>query len=221
MPLIVLEGIDGTGKTTLQRQLVNHYNLTADGPVLAARFPGDEHTTLGPAIRNILFNQHIRKTKPAEVFLFAADMTNTIEETIKPALNRGLLVITDRWAHSTIAYQNARNAMSTISLKDIVLTATGDVTPDGVIYMHPPEPADSEWVETCYQRAQNGNQYEATGLEFQKQVSGWYRHLAGKETAPYAEINPTLPPHTVKEIAVRFINDALDGNTGPYTTQGQ
>lgn len=221
MPLIVLEGIDGTGKTTLQRQLVNHYNLTADGPVLAARFPGDEHTTLGPAVRSILFNRHIRKTKPAEVLLFAADMANTIEETIVPALNRGLLVIADRWTHSTLAYQNARASMPPHGLRQLVELIERDLTPDGVIYMHPPEPADSEWVETCYRRAQDGNQYEAAGLEFQKQVSGWYRHLAGNETAPHAEINPTLPPYAVKEIAVRFINDVLDGNTGPYTVQGQ
>lgn len=217
MPLIVIEGIDGTGKTTLQHQLVGHYEGIIQLPTLAVKFPGDEHTPICLTIRSILFNPHLRKSKQAELFLFAADMANTIEKTIKPALERDVLVIADRWAHSMIAYQNTRNTLPTTNIQDIATIATRDVIPDGVIYLHPPEPDDGEWVKTCYQRAQDGNQYEAAGIEFQRQVSDWYRTLALKEKSPYAEINPTRDPHTAWSIAVRFINDVLDGNTIPHT----
>jgi len=97
---VVFEGIDGTGKGTVIRHTAERLG---DTPALVTRTPGGTH--LGAGIRNMLLNPEISVTPKANVFLFLADMVHLWEETIKPALVEGTVVLCDRYKDSTLIYQ--------------------------------------------------------------------------------------------------------------------
>ncbi len=100
--LIVIEGIDGAGKSTLALNLAQ--KLRTDGhEVVLTKEPGG--SLLGKQLREILQTQPIPITPIAEYLLFAADRAQHIHDVVQPALQRGAIVISDRMADSSLAYQ--------------------------------------------------------------------------------------------------------------------
>lgn len=107
---IVLEGIDGCGKSTQLQRLVNwlpHSSLLQPGQVIVAtREPGD--TALGQALRSLLLTQDWadQPLQPmAELLLYAADRAQHVETVLRPQLAAGAVVVCDRYVDSTVAYQ--------------------------------------------------------------------------------------------------------------------
>lgn len=100
--LIVLEGIDGAGTTTQTRRLAQA--LTARNlPVHATREPSDG--PVGKLLREILTGAHAPMDQTTLSLLFAADRADHLQREVEPALARGQIVISDRWYHSSLAYQ--------------------------------------------------------------------------------------------------------------------
>jgi len=100
---VTIEGIEGAGKSTLRTRL-SDFASAAGFDVLLTREPGA--TTLGQTIRSIVLDPKNKKLDPlAELMLFAADRAQHVQEVLRPALERGALVICDRYIHSTLAYQ--------------------------------------------------------------------------------------------------------------------
>lgn len=100
--LIVLEGIDGAGTTTQTRRLADA--LSARGyPVHATREPSDG--PVGKLLREILTGAHGAMDQTTLSLLFAADRADHLQREVEPALARGHVVISDRWYHSSLAYQ--------------------------------------------------------------------------------------------------------------------
>lgn len=114
--LIAIEGIDGSGKTTLAQSM--HTTLTQRGfDAVLTREPSD--TELGKHIREIVQTQKISLTPKAEFLLFAADRAQHFIERIIPALNNNKLIISDRLADSSLAYQGYGRGLDDEKIKDI------------------------------------------------------------------------------------------------------
>lgn len=130
--LIALEGIDGSGKSTLARALETAFKSYGI-PVTLTKQPGA--TTLGKEIRNAVQSAQYEITPLAETLLFAADRAQHIVQVVKPALERSELVISDRMADSTRAYQGFGRNIDKKRLEDVTEWVMQGVTPDVTLYL--------------------------------------------------------------------------------------
>lgn len=123
---IAFEGGDGAGKSTQVERLVAA--LTDRGnEVVRTREPGG--TELGAEIRRLLLHGDAVGAR-AEALLFAADRAHHVDTLIRPALDRGAVVVTDRYVDSSIAYQGAGRALDAQEVADLSAWATGGLVPD-------------------------------------------------------------------------------------------
>ena len=122
---IAFEGGDGAGKSTQVRLLAQA--LRARGrTVLVTRQPGG--TELGAAIRDlVLHGDHV--SPRAEALLFAADKAHHVDELVRPALERGEVVLTDRYTDSSVAYQGAGRDLGATEVHDLQMWAVHDLVP--------------------------------------------------------------------------------------------
>jgi len=124
---ITFEGIDGSGKSTQLRLLGNF--LRANGcDVLLTREPGG--TTLGVRLRAALLDAMEEVDPLTELLVFAADRAQHVRRMLRPALEAGRVVISDRYADATVAYQGAGRGFSTELITQIVQLATEGLKPD-------------------------------------------------------------------------------------------
>lgn len=172
---VAFEGIDGSGKTTLIAQVFK--NLEASGLIaLKTREPGG--TLAGQAIRNLLQHATVELSPLAEAFLFAADRTEHISTIVKPAKQRGAVVLSDRSYISSLVYQTEKT-LSLQIIEEINKIALQGCYPDLVVYVDlDPEQARKRFM----QRPETQTRFEARGLSFFKNVY-----------ARYADIIKTLP----------------------------
>ena len=131
---IVIEGIDGSGKTTQINQLSKWLNRTdfipENNQLVITREPGG--TQLGQCIRSLLLDTS--KDKPpasiTELLLYAADRAQHVNEIVRPSLNKGDWVISDRFCGSTLAYQGYGRKLDIKLIKDLETIATQGISPD-------------------------------------------------------------------------------------------
>ena len=130
--LIALEGFDGSGKSTLATRLFEL--LRAKGvPVLLTREPGD--TQVGKEIRTLLQDNRKSMCAKTEFLLYSADRAQHITEVVKPALDQGMIVISDRMADSSRAYQGYGRGLDLAMIEAITAWAMENVKPDLTIYL--------------------------------------------------------------------------------------
>ena len=124
---VVLEGIEGSGKSTQSRELGRR--LASSGyAVTLVREPGG--TPTGDRIREELLGSDDHLTPIAELFLFSASRALLVEATIRPALARGEIVVCDRYVASTLAYQGFGRGVDLETIQRTNDTATGGLYPD-------------------------------------------------------------------------------------------
>jgi len=124
---LTLEGGDGAGKTT-QSALLEEW-LVADGAeVVRTREPGG--TEVGLLIRDIVLHHPGEIAARAEALLYAADRAHHIETVVRPAIERGDVVIQDRYLDSSVAYQGAGRILGREEVRELSLWATGGLLPD-------------------------------------------------------------------------------------------
>lgn len=131
---ISFEGIDKSGKSTLARMLVD-YLREGGRDVVITYEPGS--TELGRKIRHLVLNwkPHEKIHAGAEMFLFAADRAQHVNELIRPALAKGKVVISVRYVDSTLAYQGYGRGLNLHDLNAIQNVATGGLMPDITVWM--------------------------------------------------------------------------------------
>ena len=190
---ITLEGPDGSGKST-QAQLLTVFLRQQGYTVLLTREPGG--TPIGEQVRSILNNLENTAMHPrTEILLFQASRAQHVEELIKPHLNKGDLVICDRYADSTLAYQGYGHQVDIAALRQVVEYATSGLKPDLTLLL------DLE-VEIGLKRRRGGgdwNRLDAYGLAFHKRVRDGYYRLMNEEPERWVLIDAAQTPEQVRE----------------------
>ena len=158
---VTIEGIEGAGKSTLRTRLAD-FASAAGLDVLLTREPGA--TSLGQTIRSIVLDPKNKKLDPlAELMLFAADRAQHVQEVLRPALDRGALVICDRYIHSTLAYQGYGRGIDLkqlVALNEIVIRG---LKPDLVLLLDLPPEVGLSRAEARAKRASGTFQVDLTG----------------------------------------------------------
>jgi dTMP kinase len=174
---ITFEGPEGSGKTT-QIRLVTEWLSDQGLDVLTTREPGG--TRIGEAIREVLLSPaHTEMCAEAEILLFSAARAQIVRETLQPHLARGGVVLCDRFADSTLAYQGYGRLLDLDMLRQITLFATGGLVPALTICLDLP-------VAEGLRRKQGGdqaewNRMERERLDFQERVRRGFLALAAAE----------------------------------------
>ena len=167
---IVIEGGEGAGKST-QAELL-YRSLSQRFPAILTREPGG--TPLGERIRELLFDPALRPINPrAELFLFLAARAQHIEEVIKPALEKGKIVISDRFSLSSLAYQGFGRGLDLSLLEEMDAFARHGISPHLTIYIDIPP-------EEGIKRLSTLTPFEGEPLEFHKRVREGYLELASR-----------------------------------------
>lgn len=181
---ITFEGPDGSGKTTQLKLLAE--NLTEQGhAVLSLREPGG--TAIGDQIREVVHALRNKEMSPrAECLLYAAARAQLIDQVLKPHLDQGGIVVCDRYADSTMAYQAYGRGLDRSAVRQIISFATLDLKPDVTFYI------DIDVAEGIARRKNSGDDYnrmDDQALEFHRRVRAGYLEMIEAEPARWVKIN--------------------------------
>ena len=190
---ITFEGPDGSGKTTQIRLLVEWLE-EREHQVTVTREPGG--TAIGAQIRAVLHDPGNAEMDPcAEILLYSADRAQHVAQRVLPALALGEIVISDRYADSTLAYQGYGRQLDLETLRTITAFATRNLQPDLSIYLDIPP-------ETGLERRQRGgeewNRLDAEALEFHRRVRAGYLELIDRKPERWEVVDATRPVEEVQ-----------------------
>ncbi len=173
---VTFEGVEGCGKST-QAELLRT-NLEKEGfRVVFSREPGG--TEIGERIRQILLDRHLGKMEPlTELFLYLASRAQNVQELIRPALSEGAIVICDRFADASLAYQGAGREIGSSRVMDLNRTATFGLVPDYTILLDVPVETGMERKLTGAEATVERDRIEREELEFHSRVRKGYLTLA-------------------------------------------
>ena len=191
---ITLEGPDGSGKS-MQVPALSEFIRSLGYQVLTTREPGG--TFIGDQIREVIMRMDNTSMHPrTEILLFCAARAQIVAEVIRPQLEQGVVVISDRYADSTLAYQGYGHGIDLTVLRQILSFATGGLVPDLTLLF------DVD-VETGLSRRQTGggewNRLDDYAVAFHRRVRNGYLELAAAEPARWLRIDAAQTPARVQE----------------------
>ncbi len=182
---VVFEGCDGSGKTTNITRLVAELGARGYG-VTFTREPGG--TAIGEKIRSILLDsRNLRMSMRCEALLYAASRSQLVEETIAPALERGDVVICERYYYSSLAYQAYAGGLDTGFVRRLNEWATQDIAPDLVLLL------DVDPKESLGRKAGGFDRIEGRTLRYHETVRDAYLDLAREQPQRFRVINGARP----------------------------
>jgi len=183
---LTFEGGDGAGKTT-QSDLLEQWLHEQGEDVLRTREPGG--SDLGEELRNIVLHRRGHIAPRAEALLYAADRAHHIATVVRPALERGTVVVQDRYLDSSVAYQGAGRVLDATEVRDLSLWAAEGLLPDLTVLLDLPESAGRNRIanRTTYDRL------EAEAADFHRRVRQAYLTLAADEPERFLVLDASLP----------------------------
>src|SRR5690606_17650386 len=186
---VAFEGGEGSGKTTQARMLAIW--LRDQGhDVVQTREPGA--TKVGMRLRAILLDAAERGLSGrAEALLYAADRAEHVEKVIRPALQRGAIVVCDRYVDSSLAYQGAGRSLDPEDVSKINAWATGGLVPHLTVLIDTPPQIGLARIGGAADRI------ESEPLEFHERVRKGFRALAAAAPDRYLVVDGTLPPEQI------------------------
>ncbi len=205
---ITLEGPDGSGKSSQIRPLAEY--LRQQGyDVVETREPGG--TEIGDQIRKVIMDLKNKQMFPtSEILLFQASRAQLVNEVIRPALAEGKVVLCDRYADSTLAYQGYGHQTDLEELQPIVHFATGGLKPDLTLYL------DIDAEEGLRRRSDGGeewNRLDDYALAFHKRVREGYQKMIAAEPKRWVQIDGGQPAEKVQEELRRAVMARLGAKT--------
>jgi len=190
---VTLEGPDGSGKTLQIHQLADF--LSEKGfRVFCGREPGD--TFIGEQIRQVLMDHKNKGMHPrTETLLFCSARAQMVEEIIRPYLKEGYIVLLDRYADSTLAYQGYGHQNDLDLIRKLLDFATGNLWPDLTLLLDIP-------AEVGLRRRQEGkgewNRMDAYPVQYHERVRNGYLKMAAEEPQRWRKVNADRPPDVVQ-----------------------
>lgn len=197
--LIVFEGVEGCGKTT-QLHLTRDWlllrmkdKILPEVSVVLTREPGG--TELGLGLRRLLLEGHHQLIQErAELLLYAADRAQHVEQVLKPHLEKGAIILCDRYTDSTLAYQGYGRGLSLTLIEQLNQIATGGLKSDSTIWLD----VDVEiGLARARQRAAS-DRMEQAGLEFHRRVQQGYSELAKAYPERFVRVDASGSPEEVQ-----------------------
>ena len=201
---ITFEGPDGSGKTT-QARLLAEYLESRGLPVLLTREPGG--TAISEQIREVILstrNQSIGDE--TEALLYSAARAQIVAELIRPALSEGRIVVCDRYADSTMAYQGYGLGLDLDALRAITRFATGGLVPDLTFYVDVP-------VAVGLARRHRGetNRLDQKDLAYHARVRDGFLRMAREESQRWVVIDGTRSVAEVQQDIRARLQQELEG----------
>jgi dTMP kinase len=189
---ITFEGGDGAGKST-QAGLLAEWLTQQGKTVVRTREPGG--TDVGVEVRNLVLHHRGDIDPRAEALLYAADRAHHVATLVRPALERGEVVIQDRYFDSSVAYQGAGRVLDPTEVRDLSLWATGGLLPDVTVLLDLDESLARSRLDAedkPFDRLENEKDV------FHARVRAGFLALAGDEPDRFIVLDATLP---VEELA--------------------
>ena len=214
--LIAFEGGEGSGKTT-QARLIAIWLRELGYDVVTTHEPGA--TKVGMRLRALLLDTaHTGMSPRAEALMYAADRAEHVASVIGPALDRGAIVITDRYVDSSLAYQGAGRNLPAEEIAGFNRWATGGRVPDLTILL------DMDPIAGLNRRTRSADRLEAEPAEFHLRVRAGFLELARAEPGRYLVLDAARPPGEVTKDIQDRIRDLLpdpvplvaEANTGDF-----
>lgn len=203
---ITFEGIDGSGKSTQLRLLAN-YLQQAGCDVLLTREPGG--TPVGNRLRAALLDAHEEVDPLTELLVFAADRAQHVRRVLRPALEKGRIVFSDRYADATAAYQGAGRGFSPELISEIIQLATEGLKPDLTVLFDLPVDDSTTRTRRRTNGTQPGDRLDSENAEFHNRVREAYLRLAQAEPERIKVVQTNQPleltQRQVRQIVIPFL----------------
>jgi dTMP kinase len=199
---ITFEGPEGGGKSTQTDRLAAA--LAGQGyQVWTTREPGG--TRVGEMIRPILLGQrHTRLSAWSEALLFTAARAQLLEEVIRPRVERGEILLCDRFSDSTIAYQGYGRGLDLESLRRLQAEATGSLRPDLTLLLNLPVEAGLARIPSTQM-----DRLDSEAVAFHHRVRAGYGEMAAAEPARWRQVDASLPEDQVADQILEYAMQAL------------
>ena len=195
---VTLEGIDRSGKTTQAKLLIEALGDEA----LGVREPGG--TAAGERVRELLKDPQVDLSGEAEALLFAAARAELVRQVIRPALDAGRVVVSDRFLDSSLAYQGAARGLGVDEVAAVNALATGGLRPDLTLLL------DLD-PDAAHARAGEEDRFEAEGAELQRAVARAYSEMADADPGRWRRIDAARPPDEVHADVLAAVRAARAG----------
>src|SRR4051794_29270847 len=198
MPLVTIEGLDGAGKTTLASALAERLGATL------LREPGGVEAS--ERIRDLVKDPALTIGPRAEALLYAAARAQLVEERLRPALERGELVLLDRFVDSSLAYQGAGRGRGVDAVRAINDFGRGGLTPDLTLLLRI-DPAVGRARQDV--RGEAPDRLERSGEDFFARIAEAYDELARGAPERIKVLNASASPESVLDEALDAISASL------------
>ena len=199
---ISFEGIEGSGKSTLMAAVERA--LRAEGhEVVVTREPGG--TPAGDAVRRIFLQPNLSINPLAETLLINASRAQLLSDVIRPALQRGAVVLCDRYVHSTLAYQGYGRGIAIDMVRSICDAATGGLMPDLTVLVDIPYEVSQRRLTA---RGDGADRVEQENADFHRRIRQGFLEMAGRDPRMIV-VNGELSSQEVLDAAMAALSEVL------------
>jgi len=204
---ITFEGIDGSGKSTQMRLLASELRLRGQ-EVVSTREPGG--TPLGQHIRQLLLEAEEQVDPLAELLLYAADRAQHVRSHVRPALDSGHVVLSDRYADATVAYQGAGRGFPAELVSELVVLATGGLMPDLTLIFDLPVDESQRRQARRMSKGHKADRLDAEDAAFHTRVRDAYLRIAAAEPERVRVIDAAGSVQETQGHVMRLVMPFLD-----------